>query len=98
MENRQYGRGTWEATATGEERRWWRGCDCVSAGYLLRRAPAWRSSGGQNLACAPLPANVLSQGIEGLEEGHLFQIYMKGSVCQQQLRGDQGCENGLEEK
>lgn len=45
VENRlDDGRGPSEATAVGEERRWWQEWDCVSAGYLLQRAPAWRSN------------------------------------------------------
>lgn len=39
-----YGRGTYKAIAVVEEK-WQHECDCVSAGYLLYRAPAWRSSG-----------------------------------------------------
>ena len=92
------GKGTWEATAVRKQRRWWPGCSCVSARYLPQRAPAWRSSGGQNLVLAPLSGNVLSQGFEGLEEGHLSEICAKGCVGQQQRRGNQCHEHGLEEK
>ena len=92
------GKGTWEAAVVRKERRWWRGCGCVSACYLLHRALAWRSSGGQRLALAPLSGNVLSQGFEGLEEGHCFEICPQGSVGQQQPRGNQCRERGLEEK
>lgn len=40
----------------------------------------------------------LSQGFEGLEEEHRFEIGGQGSVGQQQPRGNQCHEHGLEEK
>ena len=91
------GKGTSEATVVRKERRW-RGCSCVSARYLLHRALAWRSGGGQNLVLAPLSGNVLVTGLWRPGGRALFWDWCSGLCGSAAAQGDQCHEHGLEEK
>lgn len=87
-----------EVAIVRKEREMWRGCSCVSACYLLHRALATKSSGGQHPSSCSLSGNVLSQGFEGRGGRAPFTICPQGSVGQQHPRGNQCHERGLEEK